>query len=221
MTGYTKTRSTFATSSSAPGTSSGTRAISCQGSAASRTCSPPSPPLASPTSPAATIWPTMDTLKNLPSAVPGLFDPSFSVKVVEVAKKYNAPEVSLCEILVEERELTDDRVSRSSGFRNIQSRAVRTTITAPRVRRVCHLRYPLPNPLLQVRLSGIPGKLSLISSRLLMDSRFLPRPDMARRRTHLPPPLVRRRDLPEGRAHQARSAVAGVVPVLGETESES
>ena len=37
----------------------------------------------------------MDTLINLPQAIPQLFDPSFSVKVVEVAKKYNEPEVSL------------------------------------------------------------------------------------------------------------------------------
>jgi len=35
----------------------------------------------------------MDTLLNLPSALPQLFDPSFSLKVVEVAKKYNEPEV--------------------------------------------------------------------------------------------------------------------------------
>jgi hypothetical protein len=36
----------------------------------------------------------MQTLQNLPAALPGLFDPSFSIKVVEVAKKYNEPEVS-------------------------------------------------------------------------------------------------------------------------------
>lgn len=36
----------------------------------------------------------METLLNLPQALPQLFDPSFSLKVVEVAKKYNEPEVS-------------------------------------------------------------------------------------------------------------------------------
>ena len=32
---------------------------------------------------------------NVPSSLPGLLDPSISVKVVEVAKKYDEPEVSL------------------------------------------------------------------------------------------------------------------------------
>ena len=35
----------------------------------------------------------MDRLANVPSSLPGLFDPSISVKVVEVAKKYDEPEV--------------------------------------------------------------------------------------------------------------------------------
>jgi hypothetical protein len=33
-------------------------------------------------------------LRDLPKSMPHLFDKSFSVKVVEVAKKYDAPEVS-------------------------------------------------------------------------------------------------------------------------------
>jgi hypothetical protein len=33
-------------------------------------------------------------LQDLPKSMPQLFDKSFSVRVVEVAKKYDAPEVS-------------------------------------------------------------------------------------------------------------------------------
>lgn len=36
----------------------------------------------------------MQKLENIQQAIPGLYDPSFSVKIVEVAKKYNQPEVS-------------------------------------------------------------------------------------------------------------------------------
>jgi hypothetical protein len=35
----------------------------------------------------------MDTLKNLPASLPGLYDPSFSLKLVGVAGKYDRPEV--------------------------------------------------------------------------------------------------------------------------------
>lgn len=35
----------------------------------------------------------MESLTSLPASVPGLFDPSLSIKVVEVAKKYEEPEV--------------------------------------------------------------------------------------------------------------------------------
>jgi hypothetical protein len=47
----------------------------------------------------------MDTLLDLPQAIPQLFDPSFSVKVVEVAKKYNEPDVSSPRLRLQRREL--------------------------------------------------------------------------------------------------------------------
>lgn len=37
---------------------------------------------------------TMHTLQNVAHALPGLYDPALSVKIVEVAKKYDEPEVS-------------------------------------------------------------------------------------------------------------------------------
>ena len=37
----------------------------------------------------------MQTLQNLPGSLPGLFEKSFSVKIIEVAKKYDAPDVGL------------------------------------------------------------------------------------------------------------------------------
>lgn len=39
----------------------------------------------------------MDTLKNLPASLPGLYDPSYSLKLIGVAGKYDRPEVSECQ----------------------------------------------------------------------------------------------------------------------------
>jgi hypothetical protein len=36
----------------------------------------------------------MHTLQNVAHALPGLYDPALSVKIVEVARKYDEPEVS-------------------------------------------------------------------------------------------------------------------------------
>jgi hypothetical protein len=47
----------------------------------------------------------MHTLQNVAHALPGLYDPALSVKIVEVAKKYDEPEVS-----------RGVKVSRWSGF---------------------------------------------------------------------------------------------------------
>lgn len=67
------------------------------------------------------------------SALADLYDPSVAIKVIEVAKKYNQPEVSQSAL---GPPLMDLRASRCSGRQSTPFPEVQTLTTAPKVSRL-------------------------------------------------------------------------------------